>query len=188
MSAFIDLTGRRFERWVVRAIHPERYRWRNRLFILWRCDCDCGTERLVLGDSLRQGRSTNCGCVRRANLIRRLTKHGMTRTRTYSAWCHMLQRCFNRNDKYYTDYGGRGISVCERWLTFTNFYADMGEAPEGMSLDRIDNNKSYGPANCRWATHAMQLANRRPYRWKTKKGRPARVVVPAAVHYEEPPF
>jgi hypothetical protein len=103
----------------------------------------------------------------------------------------MLRRCFNPTATRYGYYGGRGITVCADWLTFKNFYDDMGEAPPDLSLDRINNNKWYSPRNCRWASRATQNGNRR--RWKTKtktktKTARARVVVPAAAHYEEPPF
>jgi hypothetical protein len=187
----IDLAGKCYGLWTVEALPPERHRHqhrsRNVSLIYWPCQCACGTRRLVRGDGLRDGTSTNCGCVRREKLRALATKHGMTRSRIYVAWNDMKQRCFNRQNKYYRDYGGRGITVCADWLTFKNFYADMGEPPDGMSLDRINNNGNYESRNCRWATRAMQHANRRRPRRRTKKT-PVTCVVPTAAHYEEPPF
>ena len=87
--------------------------------------------------------------------------HGMYKTRTYTSWSDMLQRCLNPKNSRFRDYGGRGITVCERWRRFENFYADMGERPTGTSIDRKDNNGSYELANCRWATPAQQYANTR---------------------------
>ena len=88
-------------------------------------------------------------------------KHGMSSSKTYIAWKHMVMRCYNKNDKGFCNYGGRGIQVCDRWRNFENFYADMGIAPKGLSLDRIDNNGNYEPPNCRWITMAQQNRNSR---------------------------
>ena len=92
-------------------------------------------------------------------------RHGMRSTSTYSSWANILQRCTNQNSQAYERYGGRGITVCDRWRnSFENFYADMGERPEGTSIDRINNDSNYEPGNCRWATSTEQNNNRRERR------------------------
>jgi hypothetical protein len=164
-SKIVDLTGKRFGRLVVLALHPER----SRLGLArWVCRCDCGSERIVCGTSLRSGATKSCRCLLKEMLAKRVTKHGHTkhglRSRAYKCWEGMKNRCFSPRARAYPWYGGRGITVCERWLIFENFYADMGDPPPGLSLDRINNNGNYEPGNCRWATAAEQLANRRPRR------------------------
>jgi hypothetical protein len=157
MPSLIDLTGQRFTRWTVlrQAASSDSGQGAK-----WLCRCECGTERLVLSISLRSGSSTSCGCLKVEKQTRRLFRHGFTGTRIHRIWLQMLQRCLNPNHRAYRYYGGRGITICERWKVFENFLADMGEAPAGLSLDRFPNrNGNYEPGNVRWATHTEQMDN-----------------------------
>ena len=125
----------------------------------WLCKCDCGAERVIQGGALRTGRGHSC--FECANISR---QHGLSKSATYGSWVAMKTRCLNPNGHRYADYGGRGIKVCERWMKFEAFLADMGERPTGTTLDRINNDGDYEPTNCRWATDAEQRANKRPRR------------------------
>src|SRR6516225_8478332 len=128
----------------------------------WNCICSCGNSAVIAGCNLRGGNTSSCGCIRKANV----TTHGHTvggkRTKIYRIWCSMIERCSREKNPFYKDYGGRGISVCDRWKDFANFLADVGEPPKGMSLDRYpDCDGNYEPSNCRWATNNEQQNNRR---------------------------
>lgn len=124
------------------------------------CQCACGTVKTVRGSSLRNRSTQSCGCLNKEVI----STHGMTGSRTYSSWRSMKGRCYRPKNNRYELYGGRGITVCDRWLkSFEAFLQDMGERPEGKTLDRIDSDGSYEPNNCKWSTPSEQNSNRRGY-------------------------
>lgn len=126
---------------------------------MWDCLCSCGNQTTVRGAHLRGSDCQSCGCL----ALEGKTLHGLSKTTEHVIWSGILQRCENKNNHGYRNYGGRGIKVCSRWKDFENFYADMGRRPSSKhSIDRINNDGDYEPNNCRWATVSQQLANRRP--------------------------
>jgi hypothetical protein len=163
----LDLSGKR----VFRLIVTDEFEKRG-IKIYWKCLCDCGVSKWVRADHLSSFSTTSCGCWRKDSGFLRgseSVKHGelvgiaTMESDEYRVWTHMKQRCFNPNHKSYLYYGGRGITVCDRWKnSFAAFLEDMGRRPEGLSIDRFpDNNVNYEPGNCRWATASQQNANKR---------------------------
>lgn len=150
MGAKIQLTGQRFGRLIVlKCKHVNTYG-----NYVWLCKCDCGKVLSVTSGSLTNGHTQSCGCLH--------IKHGLTGSTIYSVWSAMKQRCHNKNNKYYENYGGRGIVVCDRWRnSFENFFHDMGFPPDGTTLERLNNDKNYEPSNCKWASQLEQRHNNR---------------------------
>lgn len=159
-SDAINLVGQRFDRLLVMERMPNLG---NTYQSVWRVRCDCGNEKFgVLYGALMSGKTRSCGCLRKEKLKERFDDSwSHSRHPLYGVWTAMHQRCNDKNQKCYPSYGGRGIKVCERWSDFQSFVQDVGEKPEGTSLDRIDVNGDYEPGNCRWASPVMQAQNRR---------------------------
>jgi hypothetical protein len=131
----------------------------------WRCMCDCGNVKVVTGFHLRRRSVVSCGLHKEGQARIRFTRHGQItrrgRTGAYESWAHMIERCSNPNVKCWKDYGGRGISVCESWKNFENFYADMHDRPTGLTIERVDVNGNYEPGNCVWDDKFRQAQNHR---------------------------
>ncbi len=136
-----------------------RDKWESLVYL---CRCDCGELTLKTSIQLRSGRSRSCGCLSAEVSSVANRTHGMRKAPEYKSWVSMKQRCLNpRNDRY-ADYGGRGIKICERWLSFANFFADLGPRPNrSYTHERNNNELGYAPENCRWATKKEQSRNRR---------------------------
>lgn len=133
------------------------------------CRCDCGIVTMASETKLRSGNRRSCGCLLSDVTAERNMTHGHAagrnkRDRIYNVWASMLARCTNPKSHAYHNYGGRGISVCDRWMKFENFLQDMGAPPPGLTIDRINNDGNYCKENCAWKTRLDQARNRRPRR------------------------
>lgn len=175
MSAWMDLTGKKFGRLTCIAYFPKDQNRSNG----WLCRCECGNEKIVATADLKKGSTKSCGCLRRETTGAQARKHGLShdkngrKPRLYRIWKQMRQRCLNPNDSAYARYGGRGITICSEWDDYTIFHkwALANGYRDGLSLDRIKNGGKYSPENCRWADDFQQARNKRNTSYLTFRGK-----------------
>ena len=167
-----DLTGQQFGRWTVMSYQPKQ-RKDGKLRSAYLCRCSCGTESVIDTDNLKSGRTLSCGCLKVERQSERQKTHGESDTKLYNVWCAIKRRCYNKNTKAYSRYGGRGISMCAEWKesyeSFRDWAYDNGYC-SGLTVDRINNDGDYSPDNCRLTTIKEQCNNRSTNRKYTLNG------------------
>jgi len=170
MPKIIDLTGQKYQRLtVIKFVELSKYG------AIWECKCDCGNIKNVKSGDLRSGNTNSCGCYMKDRIKETNIKHGASKNNVmsgaYRSWRSMKERCYVKSCIEYERYGGRGIEVCERWRnSFENFLEDMGERPEGYSIERKDFNGNYEPSNCCWIPFNHQARNKRTTVWVILNG------------------
>lgn len=164
-----DLTGQQFEKLKVLKRVTNDKKGNSR----WLCLCNCKNKSkiIALGFNLKRNHTKSCGCLAKYNALKHGHRKNRETTREYRSWCDMIQRCTNPKHKYWKNYGGRGITICQRWLKPENFIRDMGEKPSECTLERINNEKRYSPENCCWATREKQARNKRNNVYITHDGK-----------------
>lgn len=156
MANRLDLSEMKFGRWLVLKQSKDVGKRTT-----WVCRCDCGTQKIVMTEKLRNGESTSCGCFKKETISKLKKVHGMSKSRFYGIWNDMMMRCYNPNKERYINYGGRGIGVCIKWHKFNNFYLDMFPSyVRGLSLERSNVNKNYSKSNCCWIIKDKQKYNK----------------------------
>ena len=166
MAYRIDLKGKRFGRLTVIKFHSLKSygnQGHKQHHARWTCVCDCGVKKIVSARHLTGGAIKSCGCLCLELAAERKTTHGISRSRIYCIWNTMWQRCYSKKCISYPNYGGRGIKICKSWEDPVAFYkwARSHGYKKNLSIDRINNDKGYSPANCRWATNKQQANNKR---------------------------
>lgn len=167
MGKFIDLTGQRFGKLVVKE-RADNYKYYSKShgrvlqYAQFLCECDCGGNSIYMAQDLKKGKVGSCGCILEESGNFKF-KHGKSYDQLYYIFTSMIERCYSPSCKSYQNYGGRGITVCDRWLKggVMTFIEDMGERPKGYSVERLDNDKGYSPENCLWKSNRVQANNKR---------------------------
>lgn len=178
-----DLIGKVYGRLTVKAEGVEKKSKKR----TWVCECSCGSTSIATTSDLVTGHTRSCGCLQKEKAKEVKTTHGLRKHPLYGRWLAIKNRCYNPKDEYYHNYGGRGIGVCDRWRnSFPNFLKDMGDCPEGYSIDRRDNDKDYSPENCRWVDTRTQGRNKSDTVWLKYRGEKVKRIELAERHGVEP--